>query len=286
VWAGAGLALRRAIVPPPDGTVTFHFAVSWFFTTLPFGVAVYFAVLGVEHATYYFRIVRERDTQAARLAAQLAEARLGALRMQLHPHFLFNTLQAVTTLVHDDPERAEEILVRLSHLLRVALRESEVREIPLGRELELLEHYTAIQTCRFQDRLRFDVRAAPWLLDCLVPTLLLQPLVENAVHHGVGKHKGSDTIRIGATQEGDSLRLTICNTIGSLSDTSEPKPRRGLGLAATRARLEQLYGWERSSFHLTNLEPEGVCAELVMPLHTQMEVAPLGDEAPACPSVL
>jgi two-component system LytT family sensor kinase len=228
----------------------------------------------------------ESSLRSTTLKAQLTTARLEVLRRQLHPHFLFNTLQAATTLVHDDPDRAEEVLLRLSDLLRVSLHESQAQEIPLSRELGILDHYMGIQTCRFQDRLQFQMCIDQELLQCLVPSLLLQPLVENAVRHGIGKHKGSDTITIRATRDGGGLRLEVCNVTSTLGDAPDRSRGRGVGLATTRERLEQLYGKEQSSFQLKSLEPTGVCAEVLIPLRMQSEETACIGEVSQCPSVL
>lgn len=212
--------------------------------------------------------VRESTLRSSRLATQLTAARLEVLRRQLHPHFLFNTLTAAITLIHDDPDRAEEVLVRLSDLLRISLQESEAAEIPLSRELEILERYIGIQSCRFQDRLHFEMRIDDAARLCLVPSLLLQPLVENAVTYGVGTHKGNDTVTVLATRERNRLRLAISNAISSLGDGAEVARRRGVGLTSTRERLAQLYGTEQSSLRLSNLQPAGVCAEVLIPART------------------
>jgi len=209
---------------------------------------------------------RKRELRSSRLEAQLTAAQLEALRAQIHPHFLFNTLQAATMLIHEDPDGAEDILLRLSELLRISIDESHIQEIPLERELEVLNLYMGIQARRFGDRLRFEVSIDQNVRDCMVPALILQPLVENAVRHGIGKHKGSDTVSIRGFQKGEILRLEVLNLNGHL----EEKPlvlRRGVGLANTRTRLEQLYG-NQQELLLQNLEPTGVCAELSIPLRS------------------
>jgi len=218
---------------------------------------------------------RASSVRSARLESQLAGARLEVLRRQLQPHFLFNTLQAASTLVHEDPDRAEEVLVRLSELLRISVYESQAHEIPLSRELAILEHYTGIQVCRFQDRLDFHVSVDPQLLNCLVPSMLLQPLVENAVRHGVEKHRIPDTITIRAAREGGFLLLSVCNSSSSLDRVSsgETAGRRGHGLPSTRARLEQLYGAGASSFQLRAVQPSGVCAEVRIPVRAARGLA-------------
>jgi two-component system, LytTR family, sensor kinase len=210
---------------------------------------------------------RKRELRSAKLEAQLSATQLEMLRAQIHPHFLFNTLQAATMLIHEDPDGAEDVLLRLSELLRVAVDEAHIQEIPLHRELEVLDLYLGIQARRFGDRLRFEVSIDPNVRDCLVPTLILQPLVENAIRHGIGRHKGSDTVSVRGFQEGEFLRLEVCDLNSSLEDKPSRLLGRGVGLANTRARLEQLYGG-RQEFVLRNLEPTGVCAELSIPLRS------------------
>jgi LytS/YehU family sensor histidine kinase len=206
--------------------------------------------------------------RSVQLQAQLTTARLEALRNQLNPHFLFNTLQAATTLVRDDPDRAEDMLSRLGDLLRATLRESQVHEIPLQEELGILEHYTAIQECRFEDRLRFILDVPLDARSCLVPPLLLQPLVENAVRYGVGAHRGSDIITVGAERRGGVLRIQVANGIGSLDPAARGEGGTGLGLRATRERLAQLYGTTASSLELMPLAPTGVCAVITIPVRS------------------
>lgn len=208
---------------------------------------------------------RLRSTQ---LNAQLTAARLQVLRSQLNPHFLFNTLQAATTLVREDPDRAEEMLSRLGDLLRATLRDSQVQEIPLRDEMAILDHYLAIQTCRFEDRLGFAIEIAPEAGMCLVPAMLLQPLVENAVQYGVGLHRGRDTVSLVAERHDGVLRIEVRNGVGSLDERSASKRGSGFGLPATKERLTQLYGADASSLELLNLTPTGVAATVQIPART------------------
>jgi two-component system LytT family sensor kinase len=240
VWAGAGIALSEAMfrTTPYGGG-----ALSWLFTTLPFGVAVYFALLGVAHAVAFFLEARERETQAAQLSAQLAEARLGALRTQLQPHFLLNSLNAVTVIVRDrDPATATRVLERLGDLLRRVMRADRPQEISLGEELDFVRQYLAIEQVRFSDRLQPVIEVDPSLLGAAVPEFLLQPLVENAVRHGLGKRVGATSLTIAAHREGRSLLLTVRDDgAGPVAgDTSEVIP--GVGIGNTRERLATLYG--------------------------------------------
>jgi two-component system LytT family sensor kinase len=219
---------------------------------------------------------RKRELRSAKLEAQLTAAQLEVLRSQIHPHFLFNTLQAATMLIHEDPDGAEDILLRLSELLRVSVDEGHIQEISLKRELEILDLYMGIQARRFGDRLHFEISIDPSVRDCIVPALILQPLVENAIRHGIGRHKGRDTVSIRGFQHGEFLRLEVRNLSSSLEDKPDRLLGRGVGLANTRARLEQLYG-NGQEFMLRNLEPTGVCAELSIPLRS----APVFAEEPS-----
>jgi two-component system, LytTR family, sensor kinase len=210
---------------------------------------------------------RRRELRSSKLEAQLSAAQLQALRAQIHPHFLFNTLQAATTLIHEDPDGAEDILLRLSELLRASVDESHVQEVPLERELEVLDLYMGIQARRFGDRLRSEISIDRGVRACMVPALLLQPLVENAICHGIGKHKGTDTVSIRGFQEGEFLRLEVWNLNSHLEEKPNRSTGRGVGLANTRARLEQLYG-DCQDLRLRALEPNGVCVEISIPLRT------------------
>lgn len=228
------------------------------------GLLTYWLLVG---AVQFYRMHdegRKRQLRAAQLEARLAEAQMENLRTQLHPHFLFNTLQAATTLIHEDPEAAEDILMRLSELLRVSLEEMRTQEIPLAHEVEFLNHYVGIQQRRFGGRLRFDLQIDEDTLDCAVPTLILQPLVENAVRHGVGKYKGKDVVNVRSFQERDRLCLAVSNFTSSLEGPPEELLSRGVGLSNTRERLEQLYG-NGQSLRLFNLEPKGVCVQVSIP---------------------
>jgi two-component system, LytTR family, sensor kinase len=239
VWAGAGIGLSWGMfhTTPYGGGV-----LSWFFTTLPFGVAVYFALLGVAHAVTFFLEARERETQAARLSAQLAEARLGALRMQLQPHFLFNSLNAVTVIVRDrDPATATRVLEQLGELLRRVVRADRPQEVTLAEELDFVRQYLAIEQIRFSDRLQPAFDVDPALAGAAVPEFLLQPLVENAVRHGLAKRVGATSLRIAARRDGEILILMVSDD-GPGPEPGAAEPLAGVGLGTTRERLATLYG--------------------------------------------
>jgi two-component system, LytTR family, sensor kinase len=228
------------------------------------GFVTYWLVVG---ATQFYRTydqARTRQICAAQLEARLAEAQIENLRIQLHPHFLFNTLQAAASLIHEDPDGAEDILLRLSELLRISIDEMRANEISLAREIQLVEHYIRIQQRRFGDRLRFALEISPDVAACAVPTLVLQPLVENAVRHGIGKSKESDAVTIRAFQHAQGLCLEVANLTSTLVDTPERLFLKGVGLSNTQGRLQQLYGPDHS-LTLVNLQPKGVCVRISIP---------------------
>jgi two-component system LytT family sensor kinase len=221
----------------------------------------YWIVLGVQSAMGAFRL-RVRSSE---LAAQLTGAQLNALKMQLQPHFLFNTLSAIMVLVRQgESQQAEAMLARLSDLLRSTLEDVEAQEVPLWRELEFLRLYLAIEEVRFQDRLRTSITAGPDLTDALLPHMALQPIVENAVRHGLGQSENSVLIEVEALRVGADLVLTVQDDgPGNLSPGFEGK---GIGLTNTKNRLERLYGQE-SSLLVQNRRPHGVLVKIVLPFH-------------------
>uniref|UniRef100_Q025Y3 histidine kinase n=1 Tax=Solibacter usitatus (strain Ellin6076) TaxID=234267 RepID=Q025Y3_SOLUE len=268
VWATLGQFLRLAIFHPPAGFTMTKFARAlegWIFTTLPFGTGVYFALVGIEHALAYMAQARERETQAVRLTAQLAEARLGALRMQLNPHFLFNSLNAITVLVRDqNTAAAARMLELLSDVLRSVLRAEGAHVTPLSTELEFLERYLAIEQVRFSDRLRPRIAVDPSLRRAAVPQFILQPLVENALRHGISRRADAGLLEVTAQRDGDMLVLTVRDDGPGLSPV-EPLGT-GVGLANTRARLAALYG-DRASLEIASGAGAGVLATIRLPYH-------------------
>ncbi len=265
LWAGGGLLYRRLLGLPPMGPSPLISMAGWFLITLPFGVAVYFAVLGVEHATVYYAEAREREVHAAQLSSQLAEARLGALRSQLNPHFLFNSLNAITVLVRDqDTATASRMLEQLGDVLRQALQTDRSPEIPLVEEIGFLERYLAIEQVRFSDRLRVTFAINPGLMRAAVPSFVLQPLVENALRHGVAKRTEGGAVMISARREGADLVLEVENDGPGMGPP--PAGRAGLGLANTRERLATMYG-DRARLTLADLPAGGVVASVRLPYH-------------------
>jgi two-component system, LytTR family, sensor kinase len=201
-------------------------------------------IIALLHAWYGYKRTREREVQAARLQNELAQARLGQLESQIEPHFLFNTLNAATSLMYSEPARADQMLGRLSDLLRLTFRkEAEGPEVPLSRELEWLGWYLEIMQLRFGDRLTVRQEIDPAVLPVPVPRLLLQPLVENALTHVVAKRAGPATLTITARPEGDAVRLGVLDDGPGVTDP-EATLRNGVGLSNTVERLRVLYGDE------------------------------------------
>jgi two-component system, LytTR family, sensor kinase len=257
-------------------------------------LVVYLAVLSLGFARDYLLRLRAREreavllhaeasrlqaeaaqhrAEAAQLEAQLADARLDALRRQLDPHFLFNTLNAVSSLVGSNPRGVRRMVARLSALLRHSLEGSSEPEVPLAQELEVLRQYVEIMEIRFEGRLQFETRADPAALDALVPNLILQPLVENAITHGVGRLPTAavGVVEVGARREGDAVVLTVRDNGPALDDAGALSREGGVGLRNTRERLAQLYGSEHA-FALAAGPGGGVIATVTLPYHTRADL--------------
>lgn len=229
---------------------------------------VYGAVIGICYALDYYRKYREREFLASRLEAQLAQAQLESLRMQLHPHFLFNTLNSIVGLVRDNKNQAAvSMLVGLSDLLRYTLEHSSRQEVELREELGFIKLYLSIQEMRFSDRLRIELDIDPATSKAFVPNLILQPLTENALRHGIGRSAASGLVGIRSAVENGHLRLTVYDNGAGLPDDWQLKGSAGIGLANTVARLQQLYE-DDHEFDIRNRESGGVEAVILMPLRT------------------
>lgn len=226
----------------------------------------YWAIVGLSHAVLYYRESRDRALRASQLETELVEARMAALQHQLHPHFLFNTLHAISTLMHKDVHAADRTLMRLSDLLRMTLENLGQHQNTLKAELDFLAKYLEIEQTRFADRLvvRFDIESEA--LDALLPTLLLQPLVENAIKHGISKKSGPGHIDICARQEHDKLWIEVRDDGLGLSDSALAALQKGIGVSTTRARLQHQFGADfRFEFH--RLE-QGVAIVVAVPWRT------------------
>jgi two-component system, LytTR family, sensor kinase len=251
--------------------------VGWYADLPPFSKLLFFSfdktfflycmIVGVAHAAVYAERWRQREVLASRLREQLARSELQALKAQLHPHFLFNTLNAVSTLMHRDPEAADRMLARLGDLLRLSLEGAAAQEVPLREEIRFLEPYLEIEQTRFEDRLAVAWSVEPETLDALVPHLLLQPLVENALRHGIAPRAAPGRVEIAAWIAGGRLRLRVRDDgVGLAGGRTRGL---GVGLSNTRNRLSQLYG-AGHRFELRAGEPDGVVVEVELP-HRRME---------------
>ena len=244
-------------------------------------VLVYWSLAGVCQAITNFRSSQERERRAAELEARLTSAKLQALRMQINPHFLFNTLNSIAALVYVNPRAADEMLGDLSELLRRSLDSMEEQEIPLAQELEFIGAYINIEQKRFGERLRVEQSVPDELRKALVPALILQPLVENAIRHGIEPRRGSGLILIEAKQENKHLHLVVRDNGRGVPGADLNGPvRRGVGLANTQARLQGLYGQDQS-FSFGSAEPQGCRADIHLPFHLEPVHAPTVSNEPA-----
>ena len=232
--------------------------------TVDYGVILYWVVVLIGQSVDYLRRSDEARIRQAQLQEQLAEAQLQALRMQMHPHFLFNALNSVAALIPDDPRAAEHMLTRLGELLRIYLRSSEVQEISLAQEIEFVRRYLEIQKLRFEERLQVHIRLDPAAETAAVPSLILQPLVENAIVHGIADRDRDGSIDIDAAVQGAELLLRVADN-GSDSEPTAAAWREGTGLGNTRRRLERLYG-PLHAFSVEAVASGGVCASIRIPL--------------------
>lgn len=221
-----------------------------------------FSALG--HASSYYRRLTERQIRDARTKTRMAEIQLGFLKAQLQPHFLLNSLNLISGQLYEDVERADSMIADLGGLLRATLESPEQHEVPLSRELELLELYLDIARTRFGPNLQVEKRVDPKSLDALVPSLLLQPLVENAIRHGMNGPHSIRQIVISTRRDPYSLLLEVADNGPGLNDTGTSHPKGGIGLANIRRRLEQLYGSDHR-FTLVNRLEGGVVAMIQIP---------------------
>jgi two-component system LytT family sensor kinase len=281
--------LTRAILVHVPAVALFSFAhiaamgaVQWWFVTLdgrPFSwwyevkrsalqnfdweMMTYWAIAGLSHAVLYYDESRRRALRAALLETRLVEAQMAALRQQLQPHFLFNTLHAISALMHSDVEAADRTLIRLSDLLRMTLENMGQPEITLHEELDFLSKYLEIEQTRFADRLFVKFEIEPETLDVLVPTLLLQPLVENAIKHGISRKTGPGHIQISARRDDTKLWIEVRDDGRGLSETALTALQKGIGVSTTRARLQHQFGADfRFEFHRLG---EGVAVVVALP---------------------
>ena len=277
VLAGSAISFTEVAI-----TFTAHRAFGWYIdpffellvSVFPTNVVYYWLLVGVGHGLEYYRGLRQREAQNERLSRQLAQTQLHLLKTQLHPHFLFNTLHAISALMHRDVKAADRMLARLSQLLRVALDYTGTQEVSLEEELDFLEPYMEIEQVRLGDRLSVELDVDPYTLDARVPHMILQPLVENAIRHGIAPRAGPGRITIRAHGSSDTLHLEVRDDGPGLP--AGKSANGGLGLANTRARLEQLYG-DRFTFEPANAPDGGFRVAIRIPFRSVL-VSPEPEE--------
>ena len=233
--------------------------------TWHFNLLIYCVIVAVSQAFDYYRSYREHELHASELEKHLAQAKLQALQMQLNPHFLFNTLHSISSLMHKDVEAADRMIMRLSDLLRAALDGVATQEVSLQQELELLKLYLGIEQIRFGERLTVEMDATPEALKAQVPNFILQPLVENAIRHGIEPRARPGRIELRARRDANTLTVEVCDNGKGLS--SAKPAREGIGLTNTRARLRELYG----ATHKFELGPQadgGLKVAMTIPYRT------------------
>ena len=246
-----------------------------FFLNFDWEMMTYWAVVGASHAYDFHRESQAQKLAAAQLQTRLAEASLQSLQRQLHPHFLFNTLHSISALIPRDPEAADAMLGQLSDLLRLTLDRIGTQELPLKEELDFVQKYVEIERRRFGDRLQVDFDIAPETLDAAVPNMLLQPLVENAIRHGIARKVGGGRVEITARRNDSDLCLMVRDTGPGLAE-ARPGLSKGVGLANTRSRLEHLFG-ERHSLDFSEPPGGGLAVKIVIPFTVDPQSNPDAD---------
>jgi two-component system, LytTR family, sensor kinase len=227
---------------------------------LALNLIVYAGIVAAAHGFRYYHASRDRELHASQLEARLVETRLQLISMQLQPHFLFNTLNAISELVHEDPETADRMIAGLSVLLRQTLDVCNSPAVDIERELDLLHSYVDIQRARFGSRLDVTISAQAGALRATVPVLMLQTLVENAIRHGLSKRRDAGRIEIAITRDGDRVRLEVRDDGRGVGE----EPRDGIGLTSTRARLEGLFGQDHT-FDVSNAPSGGTLVTATIP---------------------
>ncbi len=236
-------------------------------------VTIYLPIVLVAHVASYYRRFRERELRSSQLQGQLEKARLQALKSQLQPHFLFNTLNSISALMRTDVEAADRMITRLGDLLRTSLETAGTQMTTLSRELEFVNCYIEIEKIRFEERLTVRLDIAPETLDATVPHLLLQPLVDNAIKHGIAKLVAGGEIQVSSRSDDSDLHLEVRDNGPGFRDAGQ-NPSRGLGLRITRERLETIYGQNQSVEFLT-LPDGGGLVRVSIPLHLAVHDGPV-----------
>jgi two-component system LytT family sensor kinase len=267
------MALSRNLLFPLAGLGSYDYGIMRFRYLMEFSndVIVYCLFVGFVYLFDHYRQSRDREVQTAQLETQLAQAQLQALRLQLQPHFLFNAMNTISSLVYDNPRAADEMIARLSDLLRLTMRDSGAQEVTLEQELKLLDLYLDIMRARFEERLTVHIECAADLRRALVPQLVLQPLVENCIRHAADPETGVVQITVRARRDRQALLLEVSDNGPGVGEQLALANGNGIGLTNTAERLRQLYG-QLHGLTLANSEGKGLTVTVRLPFH------PLADE--------
>ena len=255
-WSTGSFSMGRVFSDLP------HFL----FSGIELHLMIYVAMAALAHAVAYYTKYREREVKSSRLEAQLVLAHLEVLKMQLHPHFLFNTLNAISALMHRDVDAADRMISLLSDLLRLALDDDKRHQVPLSEEIEFLERYLAIERIRFRDRLTVEIDIERPSRRAQLPRLILQPLVENSIKHGIAMRSAAGRVGVYARRKGNRLDIRVTDDGPGIADAS--KLKEGVGLANTKARLEQIYGGDHL-LELRTADIGGLEVHLEIPFETE-----------------
>lgn len=263
------MALTRELLAPVFGFGAYDYGIMLYRYPMEFAndVIGFWSALAIIYIVDSYRESRDRQIRTAELETRLAQAQLQNLRLQLQPHFLFNALNTISSVMHEDVNRADEMLTQLSDLLRQTLRSGESHEVPLQEEIALLKNYVAIMQARFGNELKVDFSVEPSLSGALVPQLLLQPLVENSIRHGRDAHSGRLDIHVRAERQNGSLLLQVSDNGPGIRDIEKGAWRKGIGLSNTEERLEGLYGRDHELV-MENCGARGLMVTVRLPFRT------------------
>ncbi len=270
------LPLNRFVYPSSTEVMGWALFKGYFYADGFDYITNYWAVAFICFAFLYYRKAKDREIQASALEAQLARAHLQALKMQLHPHFLFNTLHSISELMHQDVTAADRVIARLSELLRLTLENTGVQEVTLKAEIDFLQGYLEIERTRFRDRLTVAMDLTPETLDAMVPNMILQPLVENSVRHGIARRAGPGTILVRSSKNGGNLEILLRDDGPGRSPSPPPSANFGVGLNNTRTRLQQMYG-DAQRLDIRQPETGGFEVQITIPYHVSPESLPVSE---------
>lgn len=268
------MALSRDFLFPLVGLGSYDYGIMRYRYLMEFSndTIVYCLFVGFVYLFDHYRQSRDRQLQTAQLETQLAQAQLQALRLQLQPHFLFNAMNTISSLVYDNPRAADEMIARLSDLLRMTMRDSGVQEVTLEQELKLLDLYLDIMRARFEERLTVHIECEADLGRALVPQLVLQPLVENCIRHAADPETGVVQITVCARRESETLLLEVSDNGPGVGEQLAQASGNGIGLTNTAERLRQLYG-RLHGLTLVNSEGKGLTVTVRLPFHSLSEAS-------------